>query len=107
MPGRASSCSLVAVFKSTRPPAAGAAAADCAAAVWLCGRTGTERTNSSDAASSKDEKPSFRFIDALLFETHGEHTKRVAVTPAACHACTLAAAYNTTESHFDSTAAAV
>src|SRR5271156_7127974 len=107
MPGRASSCSLVAEFKSPRLPAAGAAAADCAAAVWLCGNTGTDKTNSSDAARTKNERPSFRFMNALLFETHGEHTKRVVVTPVACHACTLAAAYNTTEGRFDSTVAAV
>src|ERR1700733_1137489 len=72
MPGRASSCSLLAEFKSTKLPLAGAA--DCAAAEWLCGNTGTDRTNSSDATSATKERLSFRFINALLFKMQGEDT---------------------------------
>ena len=65
---KASSWALVAEFKSTRLALAGAAAEDCAVAEWLCDKTGTERTNSSDAASTKNEKLCFRFMNALLFE---------------------------------------
>src|SRR5271167_2102037 len=102
MPGRASSWALVAEFKSTRLALAGVAAVDCAVAAWLCDKTGTERTNSSDAASTKNERLCFRFMNELLFEMRGEKNLGVVSALGTRHATTLAGGYNNTASHFDS-----
>jgi len=42
-------------------------------------------------------------MNALLFKTQGEYTKCVDRTLASRHARTRAAAYNSTDGHFDST----